>query len=210
ASRRVGRLSIRYAAAPRLARPRSARHALDGIPRRGSARSMTRRGIHARAQTQLRMLRPRSTSELDGCTHLFVRVHILRIVCRARAPRAVPELRRRAGGASSPPGGEAHEVSSCDTPHPERRPLSAGAASLLMSGRSIRPWHRECERTCRRGAASRQKGGAEAVGSPPPRSSLRRAIFATMSVRIMYTYGFLIALPRANTEKFIDHSKKGY
>src|SRR5262249_12712715 len=59
---------------------------------------------HARAETELRALRPRPPAGLDGRADLLVRVHVLRDVRRGGAPRRVPELRRRIPAAAGPAG----------------------------------------------------------------------------------------------------------
>src|SRR5262245_52486616 len=74
---------------------------LSGNPSLSAARPDRLQNLHkrrrpdgARIATQLRMLRPGSPARLSACTHLLLRMHVLRRVRRQRALQRMSELRR--------------------------------------------------------------------------------------------------------------------
>src|SRR5687768_14970256 len=73
------------------------------------------------------MLRPRPAAAISGGDDLLVRMHLLPRLRHGRVARQVPELRRRAGGAPAPAGGEAGEV--------PRRHRARAQARRLREGR---------------------------------------------------------------------------
>src|SRR5216683_5445007 len=69
------------------------------------------------------MLRSRSAAGRGGRAHLLLRVHLLPRVRRDRAPRPLPQLRRRAGAPAPPARGQAREVPALDGPRAQARGL---------------------------------------------------------------------------------------
>src|SRR5258708_4897030 len=69
------------------------------------------------------MLRPRSAGGCGGGDDLLLRVHLLPALRRDGAARALPQLRRGAGAAADPAGGEARQIPGRDGPQGETRGL---------------------------------------------------------------------------------------
>src|SRR6267142_1316206 len=69
------------------------------------------------------MLRSRPAAGLGGRAHLLLRVHLLPRLRGGRAPRPLPQLRRRAAAAPPPAPGQAREVSGLDGPRAQARGL---------------------------------------------------------------------------------------
>src|SRR4051812_40671032 len=59
---------------------------------------------HARAPTQLRVLRPRPPAGVSGRNDLHLRVHLVPLLRRRRAARHLSELRRQPRAPADPPG----------------------------------------------------------------------------------------------------------
>src|SRR5688500_11049812 len=81
---------------------------------------------HARASTELRMLRPRPAARVARCNDLHVRVHVLRALCERCVAGYLSELRRRAGATAGASCRQAGEASGVDEARAETRGLRKG------------------------------------------------------------------------------------
>jgi hypothetical protein len=79
---------------------------------------------HAGTSPKLRMLRQAFGAGLDRRAHLFLRVHVLRIM-RAEAQQRMPQLRRCAGGQADSSGRETGGVSRLNAAYLQARKLPA-------------------------------------------------------------------------------------
>ena len=97
------------------------------------------RGSHARPPPQLRMLRQGPAERRARRADLHLRVHVLCGLRPNPAGRPVPQLRRRSGEASDPPGADAGEASRLDQAGPQgSRSLPPGAPRLPSRSSIVR------------------------------------------------------------------------
>ena len=79
------------------------------------------------------MLQPRPIARITRGSHLRVRVHVLRVVRKSSAWRAMPKLRRRTRRSSPSARYKAHQISSIHRTRPQTGGLRRGAIAALMS-----------------------------------------------------------------------------
>ena len=79
------------------------------------------------------MLRPRPTARITRGSDLLVRVHVLRVVRKSGACRAMPKLRRGTRRSSSSACYQAHQISSIHRTCLQTGRLRRGAIAALMS-----------------------------------------------------------------------------
>lgn len=138
----------------------------------------------ARAAAQLRKLQTRAARRLGGGAHLLVRMHVLRVVRRARARQRLPQLRRWLLAAADPPvdalaqrelSGRVSRVRERHAPtggSPSARAFLVHAA-LSAAGTTLRLELVGLTAPIRRGPGGWSRRGSRAAGDNAPADPLR-------------------------------------